>query len=110
MLESWLLDIGITISVQAYTMKKKKMEQTRIKEYISQAFVLLGLNTYAATKEIKGEKIVNLPIPTTHAMRIIIQFKTFFFSSIIVVDIHSFIYPLQNISPSRNPINFLTNL
>lgn len=58
----------------------------------------LGLNTYPATNENKKEKqrltFVNLPVPTTHAMGIIIQFKTFSFSSIIVVDIHSFIYAL----------------
>jgi len=76
------------------------MEQTRIKEDT----LLKHLRYWASILiqqlvKLKGEKtcnvtLVNLPIPTTHAMRIIIQFKTFFFSSIIVVDIHSFIYSL----------------
>lgn len=73
--------------------------------------MLFGINTYpATTKEKQNLSIENLEVPTTQTMRIIIQFKTFSFSSIIVVDIHPLVYALQNTSPSRTFIYPSANL
>ena len=54
--------------------------------------------------------ILDLPVPTIQAMRIIIQFKAVQFPSIIVIYAYSFKNPLQNASPIRTTINPFANL
>jgi hypothetical protein len=106
MLDSLLQDIGITISVHAYTIiDKKRWNEPKIniiRRYRSKHFMLWRKQHFLT--------IVNLPVPTIQTMRIIIQFKTFSFSGIIVVDICSFIYAIQNTSPGRASVYPSANL
>lgn len=55
-------------------------------------------------------KLVHLPIPTIHAMRVIIQIKAFNFSSVIVIDTYSFKDALQNTAPIRSSVYFSADL
>lgn len=43
-------------------------------------------------------------------MRVVIQLKAVIFTSVIVIYIYSFIYPLQNTCPFRAVVNFSANL
>jgi hypothetical protein len=53
---------------------------------------------------------LDLPVPTIHAMRIIIQLKAVHASSIVVIDAYSFKYALQNARTRRRTINLSANL
>jgi len=56
------------------------------------------------------KSILDLPVPTIQAMRIIIQFKAVRFPSIIVIYAYSFKNPLQNAGPIRTTIDPFANL
>lgn len=97
MLTSLLLDIGITISVHAYILKRKQKGTCINNKYFDEVICENSYPTiiFYCFYFFKYHRTLDLPVPTIQAMRILsIHFKAVNISSIIVIDAYSFKYAL----------------